>query len=163
MSLKYDIYLDTSVINFLFADDAPEKKSITIDFFDNFIKSGRYNTYISSFVIEEISKTDNDEKRDRLLNVMNSYPIELLDIADGEIERLAMQYTTAGVIPAKKIFDALHVSISTIYQIHFLVSWNYKHLANVNREQRIRQVNIANHYFHDLRIVTPLELIDYDN
>ena len=36
------IYLDTSVINFLFADDAPEKKEVTVDFFNNFIKTGIY-------------------------------------------------------------------------------------------------------------------------
>ncbi|MCX7002688.1 MAG: hypothetical protein NTV22_05365 [bacterium] len=30
---KLRIYLDTSVINFLFADDAPEKRDITREFF----------------------------------------------------------------------------------------------------------------------------------
>ncbi len=43
--IKSTIYLDTSVINFLFADDAPEKKEITIDFFENFVKLGVYDTY----------------------------------------------------------------------------------------------------------------------
>jgi len=33
------VYLDTSVINFFFADDAPDLKMATIDFFDNFIKT----------------------------------------------------------------------------------------------------------------------------
>ncbi|MEP7169641.1 MAG: hypothetical protein ABI855_09760 [Bacteroidota bacterium] len=85
----------------------------------------------------------------------------LLEIENDEVEKLSSKYLDAGVIPAKKIFDSLHIAVSTVYQMHFLVSWNYKHLANINREQRVRQVNIANHYFHDLRIVTPLELIDY--
>ena len=48
------VYLDTSVINFLFADDSPERKAITIDFFDNFIQTGIYETYISDVVIAEI-------------------------------------------------------------------------------------------------------------
>ena len=30
---KLRIYLDTSVINFLFADDAPEKRDATVEFF----------------------------------------------------------------------------------------------------------------------------------
>jgi len=30
---KLRIYLDTSVINFLFADDAPEKRDLTAEFF----------------------------------------------------------------------------------------------------------------------------------
>ena len=39
------IYLDTSVINFLFADDAPEKKEVTVDFFNNFAaKKGTFQT-----------------------------------------------------------------------------------------------------------------------
>ena len=162
MSLKYDIYLDTSAINFLFADDAPEKRVITIDFFDNFVKKEAYNTFVSNFVIEEINNTDDDEKRNKLLHVLESYPIQLLDTDSEDIVSLSTKYITAGIIPSKKVFDALHVAVSTIYQIHFLVSWNYKHLANVNREQKIRQVNIANHYFNDLRIVTPIELIDYE-
>lgn len=29
---KLKVYLDTSIINFLFADDAPELKAATIDF-----------------------------------------------------------------------------------------------------------------------------------
>jgi hypothetical protein len=163
MRIKFDIYLDTSVINFLFADDAPEKQAITVDFFENFVKKGEYNTYASNFVIEEITKTDSIEKRNKLLNVLQEYPIQILEIESNEIEILSSKYLGSGVIPPKKIFDALHIAASTVYQMHYLVSWNYKHLANVNREQRIRQVNIANQYFHDLRIVTPLELIDYGN
>ena len=163
MSLKYNIYLDTSVINFLFADDAPEKKAITIDFFDNFVKTHQYNTYASNFVIEEIANTANDEKRNQLLNVLKKYPVQLIEVESDEVPDLAKKYSDAGIIPAKKIFDTLHVAVSTIYQMHFLVSWNYKHLANIYREQKIRQVNIANHYFNELRIVTPLELIDYGN
>ncbi|MFH1051262.1 MAG: hypothetical protein V1779_10095 [bacterium] len=57
MERKLKIYLDTSVINFLFADDAPEKKEITIDFFENFVNMNFYQTFISAYVIEEINAT----------------------------------------------------------------------------------------------------------
>ena len=52
------LYLDTSVINFLFADDAPEMKNITVDFFNNFISKGVYRTFISEFVLQEILQTN---------------------------------------------------------------------------------------------------------
>ena len=39
---KLKIYLDTSVINFLFADDAPEKRDITIEFFEHYVKTKFY-------------------------------------------------------------------------------------------------------------------------
>lgn len=60
---KLKIYLDTSIINFLFADDAPEKKEITLSFFTLFVATGIYETFVSRFVIEEILKTDKVEKK----------------------------------------------------------------------------------------------------
>jgi len=46
---KLKLYLETSVWNFYFADDAPEKKEITLDFF-NEIKKGKFDIYISKIV-----------------------------------------------------------------------------------------------------------------
>jgi hypothetical protein len=54
--IRPKIYLDTSVINFLCHDDTPEKKDATHDFFDNYVKTGVYQTFISVFVTQEISK-----------------------------------------------------------------------------------------------------------
>ena len=61
------------------------------------------------------------------------------------------------------MLDAYHIAICTISNINFLVSWNYKHLANINKEKKIKILNLENNYNHELRIITPLELIDYGN
>ncbi len=50
---KLKLYLETSVWNFYFADDAPEKKEITLPFFDE-IKQGEYEIFISDMVIDEV-------------------------------------------------------------------------------------------------------------
>jgi hypothetical protein len=50
---KLKVYLDTSIINFLFADDAPDLKAATIDLFDNFINTAIYETYVSEYVLVE--------------------------------------------------------------------------------------------------------------
>jgi hypothetical protein len=42
---KLKLYIETSVWNFYFADDAPEKKEITREFFDMVFK-GAYDIYI---------------------------------------------------------------------------------------------------------------------
>lgn len=60
---KPQLYLETSVWNFYFADDAPEKKEITRRFFDK-IKQDEYEVFISDTVIGEIDKAD-DRKRNR--------------------------------------------------------------------------------------------------
>jgi len=65
--IRPTVYLDTSAINFLFADDAPEKKEITLDFFENYVKTGIYRTYWSDFVVDEINQTNDENKRLLLL------------------------------------------------------------------------------------------------
>lgn len=161
---KQSIYLDTSVINFLFADDSPEKKEITVDFFDNFIEPEIYSTFISGFVIDEIENTSDSEKRKKLLKVIEKYPINFIDISDqSEIQALANAYVEKKIIPFKKFYDAYHIACSVISQIDFLVSWNYRHLANVNRERMVLATNLELGYLDKFRIITPLELMDYGN
>lgn len=161
---KPSLYLDTSAINFLFADDAPEKKEITVDFFDNFIRLGIYDTFITEFVIAEINQTPSQVERNQLLKVIEEYPIEVLPVEKiEEIGSLAQIYLDAGIMPPKKLFDALHVAFCVVAKIDYLVSWNFKHLANINRERRILAKNYEIGYIHPLRIITPTELTGYGN
>jgi predicted nucleic acid-binding protein len=137
MAHRSTVYLDTSAINFLFADDSPEKQAITADFFENFIRPGIYETWVSDYVLQEINQTPAEVQRHRLLDVIDEYPIDVLVIeSEEEVDLLADSYLRAGVIPPKKLLDALHVATCTVHRIDYLVSWNYKHLANVNREQK---------------------------
>jgi hypothetical protein len=164
MDRRLKLYLDTSVPNFLFADDSPEKMEVTKDLFDNFLKTSIYLAYISPIVIAEIEETRDINKKAKLLNIIKEYSIELLDYNDleeKEIEELADKYIEKNIIPQKKLADAFHIAISVIKGIDYLVSWNYKHLANINKENRIKIVNWELGYRHDLRIITPLELVDY--
>ena len=157
---KLQIYIDTSVINFLFADDAPEKMDITISFFEEHVRCGRVDAFVSPIVIDEIMRTHDARKRARLLGVITDYDLPLLDIeSNQEIASLAQQLLKKRVIPPKQTDDAMHVAIAVIYEMDVLVSWNYKHLANVNRERRITVLNQSAGYFYPLRITTPLEVM----
>ena len=42
-----------------------------------------------------------------------------------------------------------------------LLSWNFKHLANVNKEQKILIVNKTHGYNYPFRLANPLE-VQYD-
>jgi predicted nucleic acid-binding protein len=160
---KSTLYLDTSTINFLFADDAPEKKEITVDLFDNFIKPGIYNAIISEFVLTEIHQTGNEVKKQQLLKTVSEYYLDVVETSEEDIiQELADAYVQKGIIPGKKLMDALHVAFCVINKIDYLVSWNYKHLANINRERKILAVNFEMNYLHPLRIITPSELLDYE-
>ena len=97
---KLKLYLDTSVLSFIFADDAPELKRVTERFFEDVEK---YEAYISEVVIREISKTKDAERKDGLLEAVEKYYLILLGTERmEEVARLAQCYLEEGVIPAVK-------------------------------------------------------------
>jgi hypothetical protein len=54
--------------------------------------------------------------------------------------------------------DARHVAACTVARLDYLVSWNFRHLVNVQREAGFNAVNLLQGY-RAVRIVNPLELI----
>jgi predicted nucleic acid-binding protein len=58
---KLKIYLDTSVISHLQADDVPDKKAKTLQFW-RFIEQGEYGVYISDLVAAEIEECPEPKK-----------------------------------------------------------------------------------------------------
>lgn len=154
---KLKIYLDTSVISFLFATDAPEFSAITKEFFD--IYSNQYILYISDIVLLEISKNTNLILKNQMIEVTNKYGILKLENNDA-INAIAKTYIDNGIIPVNKVEDALHVGYSTFYDIDILLSWNFRHLANVNKERKILIENLKFGYNYPLRLLSPLEVIN---
>lgn len=157
---KLKIYLDTSVINFLFADDAPELQKITKEFFDKYVKTAIYEFYISETVIAELNATKNKARKELLLEIFDTYYFEVIeDSISDEVESLALLYINSGIFTENQFNDAIHVACSTLKDIDYLLSWNYKHLANIKRERDIISVNSKNGYSVKLRITTPMEVI----
>ena len=42
--------------------------------------------------------------------------------------------------------DALHIAIATINKVDVLVSWNFKHIVNINRIRLYNSVNLKSGY-----------------
>lgn len=151
------LYLETSVWNFYFADDAPEKKEITLIFFDK-IKRGEYEIFISDVVVEEIGKAD-DNKKKMLLNIIVEYSLHRL-IVDEEVAKLAQKYISEGVLPSNKIEDAVHAAVATVFEMDALISWNLKHLSNLIKMELINGINMKEGYSKRLELITPMEVSD---
>jgi predicted nucleic acid-binding protein len=157
MKKKLKIYLDTSVINFLFADDAPEKKEVTIDFFENNLDD--YDVYISSIVFDEIDNTRNEEKKLLLFGAIRDYMLQNYDIVNDTILEIANFYLNEGIIPKNKFEDAVHIAFATYYEFDILLSWNFKHLSNVNKQRLINSVNLNIGYTKQLLLLNPYEVV----
>ena len=159
---KLKVYLDTSIINFLYVEDSPEYRKATEVFFENVVAKNKIETYISNIVIDEINKTEDETQRNKLLGTFEKYENIRTLIAENEIINdiafLSESYIEKGIIPKKKNADSLHVAYSTIFQMDILLSWNFQHLANINKEHKIIILNKTLGYNYPFRMANPLEV-----
>lgn len=155
---KLKLYIETSAWNFVFAEDSPEKMAITKEFFGQ-VATGAYETYASEVVMVEINRAPEAIKA-KLLALINRHKPVMLDLTD-EAERLADAYIERGIIPGKKAEDALHVAIATLEELDAVVTWNYKHLANIRKSELFFSVNLERGFHKKVEIITPWEVVGY--
>jgi hypothetical protein len=54
--------------------------------------------------------------------------------------------------------DALHIAVATVIGVDVLVSWNFKHIVNLNKIKLFNAANLEEGY-STLEIRTPLEVV----
>lgn len=132
------IYIDTSVINGLYAQD-PEIKAETVQFFKN-ARILSYSLYASEITIEEIENTPDTSKKILLKNIIEEYRVKLLSITQ-EARQLAKSYIDAKIIPRKYFPDALHIAVAASYNIPVLLSWNFEHMVKIKTKLAVIKIN----------------------
>ena len=90
MTRKLRLYLDTSVWSFAFAEDAPDYRRDTIDFFE-VARRGRFEMFASVLVLSEILRTRDSVKRAAMQDLFNEISPTLIEIG-GESRTLARHY-----------------------------------------------------------------------
>ena len=153
------IYLETTVFNFYFSDDAPDKCADTLRLFEE-IKQGKYEPYTSEVVVGELQRTP-EPKRGHMLALIPQYGIVALPGSD-EIQRLADIYAAEGIIPLKYLTDAIHIASTTAYDLDFIVSYNFKHIVKMKTITMTEAVNLREGY-RRIGIYSPTEVIEYDD
>jgi hypothetical protein len=144
------LYLDTSVIGGYFD---PEFMADTRALW-RLRNQGRYRFVSSQVVFEEIAGAP-----DRVRELMGvTFSRDDVLVRTEEAEALATAYMSKKIIPNEYADDARHVAICSVAKLDFLVSWNFKHLANLRRESDFNSVNLLQGYAA-VRIVAPTALI----
>jgi len=88
---KLRIYLDTSVISFLDADDAPDFRRVTEEFFAKY--AGQNELYGSDVLLRELDWDPDTERRKRHMNILREHNVFLLPRdRDDEVAHLADAY-----------------------------------------------------------------------
>lgn len=79
-------------------------------------------------------------------------------ICTDSVVLLARELIKADAVPAKALDDALHIAIATVHNIDYLLTWNYRHIANAEMKPIIRSICAAKGYICP-EICTPQELM----
>lgn len=145
--------------SFLFADDAPEKREVTLQFW-NILKLGLYDVVISEVLLAEISRSEMpsaQELEERLSEIV----VEIVSVNEDTFS-LAQKYIDEGIIPQKYQDDALHIALATYNEADAVISWNFKHMVKL---KTIRGVNGINKMlgYRELEILTPQSWLQEDD
>jgi hypothetical protein len=149
------IYLDTSVFGGYFD---PEFELWTKILFDK-IQQGDYRILYSR--LTDIELVPAPEKVRTLAKSLPETTFEFIDISDRAIE-LAQHYINGNVVGKTSMGDCIHIALATIHNADILVSWNFKHIVNINK---IRGYNSVNYKLGHkiLEIRTPREILEYED
>jgi predicted nucleic acid-binding protein len=153
--MKQRIYIDTSVFGGYFDDEFSEH---TVPLFDR-LKNKEFTLLFSSVTQDELVNAP--EKVKNLVTSIRVANTEFLDTTDESVE-LAKEYISEKVVGQTSFADCLHIAIATINRADFLISWNFKHIVNVQRISGYNSVNIKNGY-KQLEIRTPREFEKYED
>jgi hypothetical protein len=151
--MKRRIYTDTSAIGGCLDE---EFRGPSVELFR------RFRHGLDTLVLSELTLTELENAPAGVLEVVRSVPRENVEEVSfsSEAADLAQQYISAGVIGAAHLEDAQHIALSTVSRVDALVSWNFKHIVNLDR---VRGYNAVNFRFGHilLEIRTPQEVLRY--
>lgn len=149
------IYIDTSVIGGIFDEEFKEDTAL---FFDQLEKKEIV------FVISDLFELELLNAPIVVQEVLSKYPenfVERVFLSEEAIQ-LADFYISEKVVGKSSVEDCRHIAIATINKVDVLVSWNFKHIVNLDRIRGYNSVNLKNGY-SIIEIRSPKELLNNEN
>lgn len=134
---KLKVYLDTSVVSYLYQMDAPEKMQNTLDLWELF-RNRVYEVYISDIVVREISGC-REEKLKILLDYLDQIDYNIIETDEDTVE-LAEKFIDFGILKQKSFDDCQHIAAAILAGCDIITSWNFKHIVNVKTIRGVRAI-----------------------
>ena len=145
------LYLDTSVIGGYF--DA-EFREWTIPLIES-ILDRKHIGVISDLTIREIL-----DAREEVIDLLDKVIDRNCELITGNesTDNLAQHYINEGALGIHSFMDAQHIAIATYFTVSAVISWNFKHIVNIDRIRLFNSVNLKYGYgLIDIR--SPREII----
>ena len=113
----------------------------------------KYELTVSEAVEAECGQGDPEmaARRRTFLDEASLFPVH------ETILKVARLLIVPGAIPEKAGVDALHIAAAAVEECEFLLTWNFRHIANVRIRREVERI-LANHGYNKTTICTPEEL-----
>ena len=151
-------YIETSVISYLTARPSRDVvvaayQEVTREWWRD--AAARFHLVASELVTAECRAGDRSAAHARLAALEG---VALLD-ASPEAEDLARRRLDLGAVPREAAADAAHIAIAVTSGVEYLVTWNFRHIANAAMRVRIERACREAGYEPPV-ICTPNELME---
>ena len=149
------LYFDTSVFGGHFDDEFSEH---TIPLFER-LRTNEFILLFSTVTQDELENAP--EKVKNLVKGIKEEHTEFLEATEEAVE-LATAYIDEKVVGQTSFDDCQHIAIATINKADYLISWNFKHIVNVERIEGYNSINLKKGY-KQLEIRSPREFEKYED
>jgi hypothetical protein len=133
------VYIETTIPSFYF--DARRSTTIAVwrqatrQWWDHYRTSYRLCT--SAFVTAELERIPTSRAR-QTLDLLSVVP--LLAPPD-RLDEIVAEYIRHRLMPRDARGDAAHLAMASLHGIDFLLTWNCRHLANMNKLAHLTSIN----------------------
>ena len=133
------VYIETTIPSYLTAWRSPElsmaaKQQITRQWWDE--RRQNFELFISDAVLLEASGGDPTAAK-RRLEVLDGIPVLS---PQPEVDEIALSLIHRLNLPDRALTDAVHIAISIVHGIDYLLTWNCTHIANATYQPIINDV-----------------------
>ncbi len=136
---QHRVYIETTIPSFYYTlrtdIESLAKQSWTRKWWKEY--ADQFTLLSSTAVIDELRRGTSEKTQARIDLIKD---IEMLP-APSKINQIAQTYIDKSIMPQDLFGDAHHLALASFYNADVLLTWNCKHLANLNKIYLIRQIN----------------------
>jgi hypothetical protein len=103
------------------------------------IEQGRALAIVSLMTVDELRSAPT--RVQRLLYSLPDHCVEYVSL-DEEAAELADAYVSDGVVGQGSLIDAQQVAVASLQRADVIVSWNFRHIVNLNRIRLFAATNL---------------------
>ncbi|MEK7684820.1 MAG: type II toxin-antitoxin system VapC family toxin [Verrucomicrobiota bacterium] len=137
--MKPKVYIETTIVSYLVARPSRDlvtaaHQETTQEWWD--ARRADFELFYSQLVWDEGAAGDRIEirKRQEVLVRLSQLP------SQKEVDELAEAIMAAGFLPKKAAADAMHIAFAAVYGMDYLLTWNCRHINNIETIWQVEKV-----------------------